>query len=146
MKTRIAVVALGLLLFAGFCGTAEAAANLEKVAIIVMVGLPFSFLVVGIFVHLMMKERYQKDVYVAAIEKGMPVPEKPDSDYRKPALVLCAVGAGYGIAVATVFVAANRWDFAVGAGAWGVIPIFLGVALWKYGQLAARDRERLSNN
>jgi len=143
MNKRIAHFALVLALVMGLAGTAAAA---PPAGMTVMIGLPFSFLVIGIFAYLVAKERYLRDVYQAAIEQGTPVPEKPVADYRKPALILCAVGAGYGIAIATVFVAANKWHVGLGAGAWGIIPVLLGAALWKYGQLAARDRERLGHN
>jgi len=137
MKTRVLHLALGVTVILGLSGTAAAATTAEAVVF----GLPFTLLVLGLFVYLIMRERYQRDVYRSAIEKGMPVPDKPAADYRKPALILLAVGAGYTIAITASAIAAGRWDVAAGAGVWGLIPILIGAALWRYGQLAAKGRE-----
>jgi len=105
-----------------------------------MIGLPFSILVAGIFVYMVMRERYQRDVYRAALEKGIPPPERPVPDPRKAALVLMSLGAAYSVAAALTFIAANRWDIALGASVWGVVPLFIGAALYRHGQVQAGER------
>ena len=95
--------------------------------------IPIIFMVV-VAVFLILKHYYQKQIYVAAIEKGMPIPEKHEGDPRKPALILIALGLGFAV-VALVA------DHGLNTAIWAIVPMLVGVALWTYYRLMVRDRE-----
>ena len=71
---------------------------------------------------------FQSKVQRAAIEKGQPVPLRQPTDARKPGLILIAVGFGYVVA-ASSGVGGPLPRGLLFHGAWGFIPLFIGISL-----------------
>ena len=104
--------------------------------------------IVGIAIYFTLKQRFQREVHLAAIEKGMGVPKFPQPDLRKPALVLIALGLGFSIAafVAFSFATGHRAPHPLQVSIWGIIPVFIGAALLIFKQMAAKDQEDSSES
>ena len=116
------------------------------IALLIPLLIPIAFFV-GLFSYLILKQRYRKEIYLAAIERGASVPDlaEASSDLRKPALVLIALGLGFSIATHVTLsyvnapfapIAPNPWQTSI----WGLVPILIGLALLTYKHLADKDR------
>ncbi len=148
MKTTATKVILGLMLVAAW--TTQACASYPdgwatlKITNTIMTGIPFILLVVGLTLYHILKQRYQRDIYLSAIEKGMPVPELPKRgpvDLRKPGLILIAIGVGFFIAMlVTLSLVDNAKASPLAVAIWGIVPVLIGLALLKVRKLAERDR------
>ena len=102
---------------------------------------PIVFMV-SVALYLILRLRYKRDIYLAALEKGQPLPEQPQTDPRKPALVLIALGLGFSIASYVAVSYATRVQaHPAQVCIWGIVPIFIGVALLIYRRLATKDGE-----
>ena len=145
MKRIICCLGMGLALVLGTAGYAEAAKT-EGVLAIIIFGSPFPLLGIGLVIYHTLKRRYEKEIYTAAIDKGMPVPDMPKpkpSDPRKAALVLIALGIGYFIAtVVTVsFITKPDAPSPLQVGIWGIIPVLIGMALWYYDRMIRKETQ-----
>ena len=104
---------------------------------------PFLMLIVaiiGLTVYLTLKRRFQKEVHLAALEKGVPV-KLPQTDLRKPGLVLIALGLGYSISSHVTFSLDNDPSFhPLQFSIWGIVPILIGVFLWIYRNMQEKDK------
>ena len=148
MKAVLARVTLGLVLVAAW--TAQASASYPdgwatmKITSTVTTGAFFILAAIGVVVYLVLKQRYQRDIYLAAIEKGMAVPELPKKqpvDLRKPALILIALGLGFFVAMlVTIGLVENAKVPALAVAVWGLVPVLIGLALLKVRKLTERDR------
>ena len=88
----------------------------------------------GLFVFLTLRYYFQSKVQRAAIEKGQPVPlRQRNEDARKPGLILIALGLGYVIA------ASSGVGGPLPPGAWGVIPVFIGISLLVFHYLKVKE-------
>ena len=95
--------------------------------------------ILGLIVYFTLKQRFQKEVHLAALEKGDPV-EFPQADLRKPALVLIALGLGYSISSYVAFSLASDPDFhPLQFSIWGIIPILIGAFLWIYRNMQEKE-------
>jgi hypothetical protein len=115
-----------------------------KITSTVTTGAFFILAAIGVVVYLVLKQRYQRDIYLAAIEKGMAVPELPKKqpvDLRKPALILIALGLGFFVAMlVTIGLVENAKVPALAVAVWGLVPVLIGLALLKVRKLTERDR------
>ena len=103
---------------------------------------PIVFMV-SVALYLILRLRYKRDIYLAALEKGLPAPEQPQTDMRKPALLLIALGLGFSIASYVAVSYATRVQaHPAQVCIWGIVPIFIVVALLIYRRLAAKDQEQ----
>ena len=146
MKAQITQIFLGLVLVLSYADVTEARADgIEGVAGIIGVFTPISLFVVGMLLYFILKKRYQKEIYIAAIEKGMSVPEmdrKTPTDLRKPALILIALGLGFSIAtfVTISYVSDPDAVSPLQISIWGIVPILIGVALLVYRRIAEQEQ------
>ena len=148
MKATATKLIFGLVLVAAWATQAHATYPdgwaTMKIVSTVTTGAFFVLAAVGLAVDFILRQRYQRDVHLAAIEKGMAVPELPKKrplDLRKPALILLALGVGYTIAMfVTVSLTDNARVSAMAVAIWGIVPVLIGLALLKYRKLAERDR------
>ena len=115
----------------------------DEIAVLIPLLIPIA-IIVGIFLYLILKRHYRKEVYLAAIEKGASVSDLAEApvDLRKPALVLIALGLGFSIAthVTLSYVSDSDAPTPLQVSIWGIVPILIGLALLKYRQLAERDK------
>ncbi len=88
--------------------------------------------VAGLFVFLTLRYYFQSKVQRAAIEKGQPVPLSQPTDARKPGLILIAVGLGY-------VIAASGFGGPLPPGAWGIIPLLIGISLLVFHYLKVKE-------
>ncbi len=114
----------------------------DEIAVLIPLLIPIA-IIVGIFLYLILKHRYRKEIFIAAIEKGASVPDMTETprDLRKPALVLIALGLGFTIAtyVTLSYVSDSDVPAPLQVSIWGIVPILIGLALLKYKQLADKD-------
>ena len=119
----------------------------EEIAVLIPLAIPLA-IVVGLFSYLILKQRYRKEVYIAAIEKGASVPDLAEAplDLRKPALLLIALGLGFSIAthVTLSYVSDSSAPSPLQVSIWGLVPILIGLALLAYKRLADKDRDSAS--
>ncbi len=135
-----------LILLAVLTGQAEARGPTEGLVAIVIFGSPLPLLVIGMTTYLILKRRYQKEVYTAAIAAGLPVPQMEEptrSDLRRPAIVLIALGIGFFIAMTVTlsFVTKSHAPAPLQVSIWGIVPLLIGVSMWLYEKMASREAE-----
>ena len=131
------LLAAGLVLFAVsdvYASTSESHWNEDELVFF----LPIS-LIICVFGFLTLRYYFESRVYRAAIEAGQPIPEKSQTDPRKAALILIAIGLGYGIS-AYVAIRSHTPD-ALGFAIWGLIPVLIGVGLWLYYRMTNKESE-----
>jgi hypothetical protein len=106
-------------------------------------GIVFSLIVAGSFLYLILKRKNQKEVELAAIAKGISLPERPKKDARKPALVLIALGLAYFIATLVTLSTLDdpHAPAPLAVSIWGIVPLLLGAALWIYWQIGIKGQE-----
>lgn len=96
-------------------------------------------LMICVFGFLTLRYYFESRVYRAAIEAGQPIPQKSQTDPRKAALILIAIGLGYGVS-AYVATRSHTPD-ALGFAIWGLIPVLIGVGLWLYYRMTDNEKE-----
>ncbi|MEW6756432.1 MAG: hypothetical protein AB1505_36485 [Candidatus Latescibacterota bacterium] len=111
----------------------------------VMTGFVFIAFFSGLFTYLILRQANQRKVFLAAIERGVPVPlpQKSRGDARRPALFLVAVGLGFSIAMyVTLSLAPPDPDTPapLAVSIWGIVPILVGAALWVHQRIAIREQ------
>ncbi len=94
------------------------------------------FVAAGLFVFLTLRYFFESKVQRAAIEQGQPIPLRQPTDARKPALILIALGLGYGIAA---YLAMPDHRVALTASVWGIIPLLIGIALLVFHYLKVKE-------
>ena len=147
MRSQLTHMSAGTALTMMLAGRAEAS-TVEQFGDMLMNASPIIFLLVFtpcLFLYLILKSNYQKKVYLAAIEKGMSLPEK-QNDNRKTALVLMALGAGFFLSTLILFTFVwitepDQPPPPVAVCTLGFIPFLIGVALWKYEQMTANEKD-----
>jgi len=138
MKRRPPPILSALLLSLGLCGTAEAHAHGVELAF----AFSMPLLIVGWCFHSILKQRYLKEIYLKAIEKGIAVPPMPEQgDVRRTALVLIALGLGFAIAASVTLSVVTRGPHPLQVGIWGIIPILMGLALLYHKFLKDKEKE-----
>jgi len=138
MKRDTPPILLALLLGLGLCGTAEAATSGGDMAL----GLGVPILIIASCIYSILKQRYLKEIYLKAIEKGIAVPPMPEQgDTRRTALVLIALGLGFAIAVSVTFSMVTRGPHPLQVGIWGIVPILMGLALLYHKHLKDNEKE-----
>ncbi len=101
---------------------------------VMSVSVPFVALT-GLFVFLTLRSYFESKVQRAAIEQGQPIPLRQPTDARKPALILIALGLGYGIAA---YLAVPD-EVALTASVWGIIPLLIGIGLLVFHYLKVKE-------
>jgi hypothetical protein len=145
---KLAGFLIPLLVLVAFCtGQAEAGSDTEGVYAIVFFGSPLPLLVIGLTIYRIFKRRYQKEIYVAAIAQGLPVPEMEEptrSDLRKPGIVLIALGIGYFIAMFITISFVENVGHApapLQVSIWGIVPLLIGLSMFYYERMVKREAE-----
>ena len=90
-------------------------------------------LMVTVILFLFFRSHNQKQIYLAAIEKGLPLPEKQEADSRKPAIVLITVGLGLAAVALVTGIPVEKWI-------WTVISVLVGIGLLIYHRLVTKER------
>ena len=106
-----------------------------ELAIIMGISVPIVALA-GLFVFLTLRYYFESKVQRAAIEKGQPIPLRQPTDARKPALILIALGLGYGIAA---YLAVPAEETALSASVWGIVPLLIGIGLFVFHYLKVKE-------
>ena len=148
MRSQLSQVSAGTALAMAMAERAEAS-TVEQWGDMLINSSPIIFLLVFtpcLFIYLILKSNYQKKVYLAAIEKGMPLPEKKQTDPRKTALILMAFGIGFFLSTLILFTFVwitepDQPPPPVAICAFGFIPFLIGAAQWKYVQLIAKEND-----
>ena len=136
-----------LILVACFAGQAEARGDTQDLFAIVIFGSPFPLLVIGMTIYRVLKRRYQKEIYVAAIAQGLPAPEMEEparSDLRKPGIVLIALGIGYFIAMFVTISLVKDVGHApapLQVSIWGIVPLLIGISMFYYERMVKKEAE-----
>jgi hypothetical protein len=147
MRKLLGVLIPALALMAVLTGQAEAGSGTEDLFAIVIFGSPFPLAVVGLTIYKILKRRYQKEVYTAAIGHGMPVPEMEQparSDLRKPGIVLIALGLGYFIAMFVTISTLKNVGHApapLSASIWGIVPLLIGISMFYYDRMIRKEEK-----
>lgn len=98
----------------------------------------------GLFLFLILRSYFRYKLHRTAVEKGQPLPETPRirGDARKSALVLVTLGLGFMIAMQVTLSYAPDHDTPapIAVSIWGIVPILIGAGLWRYRQLAEKER------
>lgn len=95
----------------------------------------------GLFLFLSIRSYFRYKLRASALEKGQALPETPKGDLRKSALVLIALGLGYSIAVHITLSYTPGGPEPFMASIWGIVPIFIGAALWLYWRMTEKEKQ-----
>lgn len=85
----------------------------------------------------------QQKVQLAAIERGLlNLPAPVQSDQRKTAWVLIALGVGFAIAIHVTLslVPDTELETPLVVSIWGIVPILVGAALWGYHHQVTKEQ------
>ena len=107
----------------------------DELAVIMGISVPIVAFT-GLFVFLTLRYFFESKVQRAAIEQGKPIPLRQPTDARKPALILIALGLGYGIAA---YLAVPHGPAALTFSVWGIIPLLIGIALLVFHYLKVKE-------
>jgi hypothetical protein len=99
----------------------------------------------GLFTWLVFRRHYrtQEKVQLAAIERGLStLPAMTESDGRRTAWVLIALGVGFAIATQVSLSLSPAADVVspLAVSIWGLVPVLVGVGLCEYHRRSRKER------